>query len=452
MKRTIAPLPLSVILSMTGALGFAGVAAGQPRDAGQSPSATVQRTAQPTTPSIEEQTRRINVLQRGPTIDLDFRGGTFSAFLKAVQDAAAPTPVNIMTSPEAGSQEAPAIRLTGVTVDTALRSVGKVLEARRWFVEVKSMAQTGDEVPTFFLQALPPPTAGTAASPGSDQIELRVFSVRDLIEPPPGMSGSGLSIPLPAVTSALELLQDQSPFKGAPAEVKLHEQSGTLLVRGNEAQILQVQQLLESMKGEMTARRQMATVQLAHSAERAAAAEEAKAKLRGLEIERQSLEHEIADAQRRFRMTEEMGKSGSATPQDLESARARLSEAESKLSAKRVEYDRLRAELEGVLNLAGGPGGTVGSPDARLVVYDARDLKSRIKEIDTFLDRMRALGGGELPRVQIFTPGSNADGQGDKCGTPNLIIVATREQHEVIEEVLKMLRGDAPGNVVEQKK
>lgn len=459
MKRTIAPLPLSVILSMAGALGGATVAAGQ-TSGNEAPVSVSARTAQPAPP--EDQMRKLNLLQRGPTINLDFRGGTLNEFLKAVRDAAAPSPVNIMTSSPAGEQEISEIQLKGVTVDTALKSVGRVLEARRWAVEVKSMAQAGDEVPTFFVQAIPQFAQGSAQPPSADRVSLRVFSVRDLLEAPAGMSGAGLSLPLAAFTSALSLLEEQSPVKEPRADIRLHEASGTLLVRGTEVQIDQVQQLLTSMKAEMSVRRQAATVRYQENAVRAAAADEAETKLRSMDAAKASLEREVVNMQQLALHLEQRVKEGSATQQELDLARTQAADAAARLSERRVERDRLTVELANVINQR-SLRNTVGTEDAKLVIYDAKDLKSRIPEITDFLAVLRNLGGGELPRTQVFTPGSGKGGAGGPGesgaqnggtgpeGSPNLIIVATVEQHAVIADVLKMLRGGKAADVVEQK-
>lgn len=456
MKRTIAPLPLTVLLSCAATFGVAGTAFGQGTGSPSAPPHEALRPVSvPSIPAETEATRKLNQLKRGPTIDLDYPGGTFSSFLKAVQDAAAPTPVNVMTSPEVGEQEAPPVRLKGVTVDTALRSVSKQLEAKRWSVDVRSMVQPGDEVATYFLQAVPPPVSLQQAihpdlRTDTQRIELAVFSVRDLIDPPPGMNTAALALPLKSLTGALALLQEQTAVEGPPPNVKLHEESGTLLVRGNLPQIHQVRQLLDAMKQEMQNRQKLIQLRWQQDAERSARLLDAESKLRGLDAARESLEREVEIAKRRAAEAENLANAGSIPARELEDAQKRLADADARATEKRIERDRIAAEIQSTLHPPDALAGHVGSLDARLVVYNLADLKGRIEEIERFLSVLRDLGGGELPRTQVFTPENGGQAKSE-AARPNLIVIATSEQHAVINTVLDMLRGAKAGNVVQQK-
>ncbi|MBK8980124.1 MAG: hypothetical protein IPM29_29845 [Planctomycetes bacterium] len=192
-----------------------------------------------------------------PTASFRFEGGSLQEFVAILRSNWAPgqTP-NVIVPLSAVDVELPAIELRDVTVGTALQAIASCAYPR-WQVRYERVAtEAGQTIHT--LMVMPGPTQSQTVVQGSgrdprDEVMTVVFSLRELIEAPPGVDAS-LAIPAATVLTAIEAGLE---LDGGLAEAKLgfHESSSLLFVRGNRDRLRLVEQTIDALKSDLRDRR-----------------------------------------------------------------------------------------------------------------------------------------------------------------------------------------------------
>jgi hypothetical protein len=208
-------------------------------------SASAQRAA-------PENARPQNPTPRNaPLIDLDFPGGTVNDYISAickVGDA-----VNIALAPEAGELAVPPVRLTRVSIDSAL----SLLDGRRGthtgaMIELETDRFGPDDAggsPVYIVrgkllsrQAAPEP-AGTSSA----------WAVSDILA-----SGVKPEDLLTAIEAALAMIGGSAE----PAQLRFHAATGLMIARGNGEQITTIAQIISASRSAAEQRQQEPVRQL----------------------------------------------------------------------------------------------------------------------------------------------------------------------------------------------
>lgn len=194
--------------------------------------------------------------ESGPLIDLNFNGGTVAAYIEALRKAAGA--VNIVVAPEGEGIDVPAVRLTRVSIEGAL----KVLDDRRGHT-----ARGGSGLYQLGTGRIGPDDSGgtpifvvRAESLGRDPIvaplaqSSAVWAVSDVLE-----SGVKPEDILTAVETALAMIG--APAAGAdggkarggpdaaePAQLRFHAATGLLLGRGTGEHISAINEVVSSAR------------------------------------------------------------------------------------------------------------------------------------------------------------------------------------------------------------
>lgn len=169
------------------------------------------------------------------TVTLSFRGGSLKELLDAIR-AQAPT-VNIVASELAAEVNLPAIELRQAPLQSALESIAMVVPEPYRAKAIASSVALG--VPVYSLAIF-------ANRGGSGQVEVRVFSLDALSKPLPGDAGAAsTAVAARTVLSAIEV---GARVLGEPIELRFHEESLLLFVKGTKQQLELVQQVLGNLQ------------------------------------------------------------------------------------------------------------------------------------------------------------------------------------------------------------
>lgn len=393
------------------------------------PGALAQQAGQPA-PAREEKPRLISV---------EFTGGAAKDYIRAVREAARPAIVNVIVpEPEVLQIWMGPITLQEVSPETAMHALEWAL-APRHAVKVQLIGEN-----TFGVLADPPlhemQARRMAAAPTEDA-RMEVISLRDLVEPRPEDAELQVrTLPVEVVLSAARAAVEAAPDAGARAELKYHEDSGLLLVRGTPRQASAAMHAIKEIRDDLTARR---------NAARAAA-------MRDINLDELRMEVELADARERLlevsvsrahdalAKAELLLKEGMATTEEVDAARAARERMKAELEnarlARGLAQARLRAAERRVAKAA------VQLPEGRSsVIHDLRFLGgARLEKASAAATALAELAGDEKPLVSLHKDGM-------------MLVTADRAAQEAIAGALRGLASARnatiePPRVREEKK
>lgn len=277
-------------------------------------------------------------------VSLEFKGGTLDEYVRALRAAAGESPVNVLYSREVGDIEVPPVALKDASIYGALHSLTRIASAPEEAALVVNV-EAGVISISLFQQG------GNRLSHQRREMErqdLRVMSIRDLLESTDPQAKDGTTLPadtvLTAVTQALELMPTSD--QQAPT-VKYHKESGLLLVVGRSDQNNIVSQTLAAMRSDLQARKEQSN--------RVREAESIRERDKQIEEQRvMKAQAELAVATRKVFAAEEVlakelekQKKGLATMDEIRWEQAKLDGA--RLGMKQAEEKLARSQnVEGV--------------------------------------------------------------------------------------------------------
>lgn len=169
------------------------------------------------------------------TVTLSFRGGSLKELLDAIRAQAGT--VNIVASELAAAVNLPAIELRQAPLQSALESIAMVVPEPYRAKAIASSVALG--APVYSL-------AIVANRGGTGLVEVRVFSLDALSKPLPGDAGAAsTTVAARTVLSAIEV---GARVLGEPIELRFHEESLLLFVKGTKQQLELVQQVLGNLQ------------------------------------------------------------------------------------------------------------------------------------------------------------------------------------------------------------
>ncbi|GJQ31097.1 MAG: hypothetical protein HBSAPP03_29810 [Phycisphaerae bacterium] len=298
----------------------------------------------------------------GPILTVDFQGGTVAEYVAALRAATGKEPVNVILSREAAAVTLAGISLRSVSLDVAIQAVEPAAGAAQGRFAIRRItplarsASGGAPVYSVDYKANEPPlpisgrtTPSTGMTPMSSE-ELAVFSLRDVTE---GDGAVRTETVLTAVQAALEL---SAAADASPPELKYHQDSGLLIVRGSNRQRSAVAESIAAMKKDLERRRR-------DQREHAVAPEELierKMMLAQAEAELAARQADMNLAEKLLSQTRELAAAGSAPQRELVEAEATLAKRRAGMMAAMHEIEKSRqllalAERRAASAMMGGP-------------------------------------------------------------------------------------------------
>jgi hypothetical protein len=361
----------------------------------------------------------------GPTLSVNFGGGTLESYLQALQKAAGDKAVNVVVSAEAKKVELPPIVLRDVTLYTALSAVEAVEGESEHNFGIEPVGNGGDA--TFAIRYARRESQSGVFVPGRapgqlvqvPNKRLEVYSIRDLIEPPAGVDGSpqakvAYESILSAVDAAMGMFGEKEPPK-----LLFHKETGLLLVSGTQYQTETVDKLIGRIRDDLQRRWGEERSTKKQSAEQSRRAAIAKSEM-------QISEKELALAEEQLERAKKMMDQGVMSREEFNQAQIGVDRARAALERKKIELD---AAME-----MGGDAGKGGGADAgdrsgqSVVVYDISDLAARDRDVASTMLQMAPRLGAKL-QVQ----------------NNSLVVSADDKGHELVRTLLETMRKVASG-------
>lgn len=350
-------LPVVCSVALGGPFAFA-----QP---GEQPRGGPLRSAEPAQPAPS-----------ATLIDVNFAGGSIGDYLSAVKKAAAPEPVNVIVSDDVLRLKAGPVELRGVSVDLAVHLLeGQVVTPEQLDID---RAGGGGSAPVYVIQSRTAPQSpyrADAPAPTSTQ----VYSIRELIEPAPGMAGALTIDPetiLSSIDAALSLEGD-----GESREVMFHPEAAILIIRGGNDELVLVHDLLSEIRGDLRDRREQSM--------------EAASRIRSMEERVESLQWNIEaaridldGARRHLEQLEKLAAEGHAGQMEVEEARTEVMRAEAELQSMEARLEPARQSLRALQGA--GPAGD----DRQSLLNEITRLKAEVAALRAELGRGEGGRGG----------------------------------------------------------
>ncbi|MFG0327000.1 MAG: hypothetical protein ACF8SC_07020 [Phycisphaerales bacterium JB037] len=317
-----------------------------------------------------------------PVIEfIRFDGGNTSDYIALLRRVLTDEPLNIVATPEALDHPVQPLSLSRVTIDGALDTLELGDPHQR--LRVSSHRPDGSAA-IYSISLLPDRGQRGVNSPPAP---VTMFSLSDLIDPLPGSrSDRSLILPLETVLSGIEAaVTVAADDRSAPAQLKYHEDSGLLILRGTGEQLSAADQAVSLMRRDIERRR--AAIERAATAtppagndsaelrraDLAAALYTANLELRRRELETTAAEENLARAR-------QLAETAMISERDVREAQLHLERARLDMQIARAEVERLDAQLRFLA-------GDKPDPDDARAANEAADL---VRQRQVALDNARA--------------------------------------------------------------
>ncbi|MHC4992803.1 MAG: hypothetical protein ACYTGC_17665 [Planctomycetota bacterium] len=215
------------------------------------------------------------------TIDLEFAGGKLSEYVAALRRKV--PEANIIVLPEAASVTIPRVKLKSVDMHAAITLLKELVEQdenRIVKLDVRTTAPTrADAVPVYTVRAQFRDTSER------DLTHSQVLAVADLMD---------AEVEPDALLTAVETALALEPEALPPAQIKFHQATGLLIVRGHMTQTRVIQEIVNSVRANVEGRLASARAQAEQDALEAEAMY--KNQLSMQEQEAQRLRDELSQA------------------------------------------------------------------------------------------------------------------------------------------------------------
>jgi len=377
-----------------GAIGVVAAAAakGTPTLASQPDQPRpVRGGGQPAQPSPQPGQPAANPLAgepSGPVFSVQFPGGTVEEYVAAVQAAAKGQAVNVLVPEEASRVVLPRISLRDVNVGTAL-------EAIRWAFPEGSEHRFGVEPFGENRQAYAfryQRTRGAASPfpPGQPQMQMvgpaatvAVYSLRDLTNPPQTEEGRIEPVSAEILLTAVEAALNLAARGEDGPELRYHEESGLLIVKGQQDQVQTVRMLLDAIRTD-------AHMRWATARDIARSEAQRQYRRQRLELEVEMQQNEVRAAEQRLARLSELSKSGAISSEELLGAEHELKREMGRLRLVELELSAPEGSQPPAPRPSGGrpaAGGPSPAPDdnatTAVLLQTIADLQRRLAELES---------------------------------------------------------------------
>lgn len=317
----------------------------------------------------------------GSLISVNFKGGTLAEFVAALRGASEST-VNVALTGDVASLPIEPVLLRDVSVDSALRAVlashmgvGEDSEGRQTIVQIDNFdahGAVGSPVISVSRKGIGQvgPVARSQPRQNPDRQFVEVYTIQPLVQGEAGKARA--QVVLTAVQTALGLGQERNEPE---PQIKYHEDSGLLLVRGTGQQVSLVGQVVRRMISDQEQRAAIESQRRMHSINRRAELQKAEIRMRLADSQYGRLADELKRAQA------EVAKGGQKQDLAVEFMDA-LERARAERDMARIDVERLGQEAE-LPDLAPAP---AADDSSELLI---QTLKTRIEQLEKELAALK---------------------------------------------------------------
>jgi len=319
-------------------------------------------------------------------VSLDFGGGTVAEYVAALKVACEPQPVNVVMSEGAATDRLGPISLRQASLAAAMQAIPAASEsgATLWQIVRLMDALSGedaaadgkDSAPVYQVYRAP-----TKRDAGPQRVVMEVFSLQRIVGRE--TDGAAAERRIAAVLTAAETALQMDDHRGTPPDMKLHKESGLLIVRGEQDDVMAVKDVIERMSDD-------AAKAADEAARREGAARQMQISIARAELNARSAQSQLELASAKLDQIVQLVESGS-----LPSTEAHEMKAE--VDRRRAEAEIANLEVEAARSAATA-GGTVGprgeSADLQTAVARLQSenaaLRARLEDVMRQLHEMQA--------------------------------------------------------------
>ncbi len=337
------------------------------------------------------------------TVTVDFPGGTVGQYVQLLKQASGRNAVNVVMSRAATEVQIGTISMREVSLYTALSAVQTAAGRDSIWHVTPLTALKGSVAEAYALEYASAQNSRTMSSSGDSGI--KVFSIRNLIDPMPGdPPGVRLTktpeVVLTAVRAALDLTGDRG---GEAAEMKFHEDSGLLIIHGNNEQVGSVSQTLSEMETDVRKRRDAARSNMAPGVDIV----ELQTQVKKLEVMMGQRQRDLERMQAAAERAKTLLTAGQMSQGDYAEVAGKLDEARSQVELGAIDLERAKAAYEEATK---GPGaGREARKDELQARYDAlgemvgrtQALMSQAKDMDQTASVRKQVDDLQAQRNQV---------------------------------------------------
>ncbi len=320
-------------------------------------------------------------------LNVTFAGGTLTEFVRAVQAAAEPMPVNVVLREQAGKVEVPAVTLRRVTVEAAFEAM-----CPDELIELRVVHGGGDPIIVIEERSQPSHSMSPASIRGLEmsaarreqeqRLALRVYPVRELVE--------GGTVTYATVLDVLRVALEAEGSE-PKAEIMHHEPSGVLIVRGTAQHEMVTRLVLDAIRTDLIGARESR-----ESLTNQRAGAEQSVLIAEVQVRRTEINENAAT--KRLQMAQAMKEEGYATDEEmlkaelgLEHARLERLEAEGMLRGAQMRLERIRSRSDA----ASGPS-TMTESEIQIETLRPEIVKSLLTALNLLLEAT-----GERGRISV---------------------------------------------------
>jgi hypothetical protein len=317
-----------------------------------------------------------------PLVTVQFNGGTTAQYIDALRSSSRGSPVNVVMSDAAAGAKLPPFSLANAPLSTAIYAIESAAGTTSGNWKIYRIAPGGTVSssdrgsPAFAIDFVP--RAGRHANDAM----LEAFSVQRVL----ATKESGDGVSAGKLLSAIDVALGMQSEDGPRPELKFHEDSGLLFIRGTGDDIRIVSSVISRMSDDLNRTRNMMS-QARYEAEQRDIA------IRDAELIIHFNEEELQRSVKELEQMNQLVKEGHAST-------SALNEAESRVSRARIEYERAKLQLQraklGTYNpLASQAAGTA---DRKELLDQIAELQARLQRVEGELKAAQQSGGGAGPR------------------------------------------------------
>jgi len=312
-------------------------------------------------------------------VSLDFKGGSLAQLIDAMRKSSSGA-INVVMPADLATLQVDSVQLKDVSVLAALRAVlagnmsmpAESPDGQTYVIAIDSIdPDTAAGSPVVYVSKrwvgqMMGSQAGRSSQQQSPQRQgVEVYSIQSLIR---GGDAAAAKTVLTAIETALSLSQEQST---PPPEVKFHQDSGLILVRGTGSQVGLVGQVVQRMTNDQE---RLSAIQARQKLQ----AIDRQASIRKAEIKLQLAEAEMANQERLLEMVRKQNNPNDAAPGNMEQE---LQKLRATRDMALVEVERLHQEAAVSAQAGGDPGAQNDQ---------VQGLIERIKQLEKELDQLKA--------------------------------------------------------------
>lgn len=292
-------------------------------------------------------------------ISIDWRGGTLERFIEQLRQSAQDVPVNVIVDTEAAAWQVQPLALRQLSPEQAVMAVPWATDVPEGMdLAVEPLLDDSGRPVVLSLVVRRHATPTTQRLAAKERVRPNVLSIRTLLEGRPG-EDPAVVMDAETVLTAVQAALDMADADDRPAELKFHQDSGLLIVQGDEWELETADRVVRLLAEDIHERRayvrqvtssgfaeRMAELTAASKGDRELQLIELQGELRQAELGLQQAELVAQDAAQRAEYAAKLYERAAVSESEVRAARLRAEQERLNVDMRRSELERIQQRLE----------------------------------------------------------------------------------------------------------